>query len=80
MRAIEPFTRLTPEMRVFELNKFMEEFNTTSGMFRVTDTKNPVKVDGYYLKMPIINFSGQKEIKPNEQGEFKTRAELHSIE
>ena len=45
-------------------------------MFSIVDPKKPLKVDGYYLNQPEINFYGNEPVLPNEKGDFKVRTPI----
>ena len=79
MKAISPHTRLSPEKRVHEASIFIEQFNENEGsLFEIVDSKKPLRVDGYYLKQPKIEYFGKDGVYPNEKGSFRHKAPLHS--
>ena len=71
MKTIAPYTKLTPNQRIENSEGIIKKINDGKGLITI---KNPLKVDGYLLNLPLIQF--QSSVKPDEKGAIKNRGVL----
>lgn len=71
MKAIAPYTKLTPYERIKNCETIVNKINDSKGLIMI---KAPMKVDGAYLNMPVIKYNAN--VTPTEKGEMKNRGVL----
>lgn len=73
MKAIAPFTKLTPEQRTKDCQEMVNKFNNTDGgLIKIGNAK---RMGGYVLDRPDLIFGGNK-VRPDEKGSVKVRSKL----
>jgi len=73
MKALDPFTKLSPSERVGQCTRIIENFNDTRGIIQI---KNIRKMDGYCLLKPDLIYSGGTKVQPDNRGNIKHRGVL----
>lgn len=72
MKAISPYTKLTPNERIKDSGKIIDTLNHADSILEI---KNNIKMDGYCLQKPNLEFSGST-IKPDDKGSIRNRGVL----
>ena len=71
MKAIAPYTKLSPNERVRNCEKIIEDYNKSKGLIEI---KHSMKIEGALLDLPIIRYQGT--VRPDEKGAIKNRGVL----
>lgn len=72
MKALDPFTKLSPNQRVNQCEGIIEKFNNERGLIQV---KNNKRFEGVCLNRPDLLFTGAK-IQPDNKGNIRNRGVL----
>lgn len=72
MKAISPYTKLTPNQREKESAKMVNLLNDNSNLFEI---KNAIRMDGYCLDRPNLEYTGQT-IQADNKGAVRHRGVL----
>ncbi len=72
MKALDPFTKLSPNQRVNQCEGIIEKFNNEKGLIQV---KNNKRFEGVCLNRPDLLFTGAK-IQPDNKGNIRNRGVL----
>lgn len=71
MKAIAPYTKLTPNQRIENCEGIIAKLNEAKGLISI---KAPMKIEGVLLDLPEIRF--QNSVRPDEKGTIKNRSVL----